>query len=106
VPAQVEQQGPVLSGQIDDAKKQLGSLVISETAYQELQQLPQHRRSLADEVRLVTHEALLQLKQDNEALRVSLQVRAPTPLPPSALAPCPPLSHAACQLLLWHAGGA
>lgn len=66
----------MLSAQIDTVKRQLGALVISDARYAELQSLRPEQRSLADEVRLCMHDGLLQLRQENEALRVSAQVRA------------------------------
>jgi hypothetical protein len=82
----VEKASPILSSQIDVAKRQLGSLVISDTAYQALLAVPPEKRSLADEVRVVMHEGLLALKQDNETLRLAAQVCPSKPLPPSK--PC------------------
>jgi hypothetical protein len=73
---QVEQNGPVLSTQIASAKKQLDSLVVSDAGYQDLLSIPPEMRSLADEVRICMHEGLVQLKHENEALRLSSQVRA------------------------------
>jgi hypothetical protein len=75
LPVQVEQNGPVLSAQIAKAKAQLASMIISDAAYQEVLSIPPERRSLADEVRMCMHESLLQLKQENETLRLSAQAR-------------------------------
>ena len=73
---QVEKQGPVLSQQIDTVKRQLGALAISDARCAELRSLRPEQRSLADEVRLCMHDGLAQLRDENEALRVSAQVRA------------------------------
>ena len=71
---QIEQSGPALSHQIADAKEQLDALLISDASHLELLSIPPERRSLADEVRICMHDGLAQLKKENEALRISLQV--------------------------------
>ena len=64
----------MLAAQVAGAKRQLSSLVISDAAYQELLSMPATERSLADAARVCMHEGLLQLKLENEALRLASQV--------------------------------
>ena len=74
--AAVEEQGPLLQQQVSDAKQQLRDVLISDAAYKELLAVPEAKRCLGDAVRVCLHEHLLQLKQDNEMLRLSAQVRS------------------------------
>lgn len=64
----------MLQRQIDVARSQLGSLSMSQSGYEKLKHTPSEGRSLADEVRLIMHEGMVQLKQETEASQRAEQV--------------------------------
>lgn len=71
---QVENASPVLQRQIDAARCQLGAVSMSQSGYESIKHTPAEGRSLADEVRLIMHEGMMQLKQEKEDLLQAEQV--------------------------------
>ncbi|KAK9817127.1 hypothetical protein WJX72_009955 [[Myrmecia] bisecta] len=69
--SQVEASTPLLQDQLRHAKEQLKSLHISEALYAELASVPEEQRTLADAAKLATYEALQELRQEAERLRMS-----------------------------------
>jgi len=67
----VEAAGPAFHVQVQAARDQMRDLFISEATYLELCKIPEQDRLLADAVRVAVHEALADLKRENERLRKS-----------------------------------
>lgn len=65
----VEAAGPAFHVQIQAAREQLRDPFLSDAAYHELLKIPESERLLPDAVRIVVHEALADLRRENERLR-------------------------------------
>eukprot|EP00878_Enallax_costatus_P027150 GHUV01029204.1.p1 GENE.GHUV01029204.1~~GHUV01029204.1.p1 ORF type:complete len:507 (+),score=193.43 GHUV01029204.1:240-1760(+) len=69
--AQVEESAPSVKLQVQEARAALRNIIISDDRYHQLKKTPEDKLPLPDAVRLTVHEALKQLTDDTERLRLA-----------------------------------